>query len=239
MSEAQQSAEQLLKGKYFFPFIAPPNGGKGTQTYALSNKFNLPKIDMGGMLRSIAQSESELGQEIRERQAKGMLVDTPIVMRVLKEGLRELAQKNPQARAYILDGFPRNQEQAEGIFRICEELGTQVAKAFYLDVPDEVITERAVNRRLCPKGEIYNLLTNPPKVAGVCDVDGEALIHRSDDHPEPVKARLKSFKEETWPILDIFRQKGLLVEINGNRPPEQVTEDLVREMQPFLNLTPA
>jgi adenylate kinase len=229
-----------LEGKLLFPFIAPPNGGKGTQTNALCTRFNMPKIDMGAILRQIGKEDTELARQVRERQANGQLVETPVVLEALKEGLKKLAEKNPDVKGYILDGFPRNSSQVDGLVSLCKETGAIVAKAFYLKVPDSAIMTRAVNRRICPVGgEIYNLLSKPPKTPGICDVHGVALDQRNDDKPEKVQERLRSFQEDTRPIVKRFRELELLEKVDGDRPEELITQDLVTILQPFFDLTPA
>jgi adenylate kinase len=229
-----------MQGKLLFPFIAPPNGGKGTQTNALSKKFEIPRIDMGGMLREIAKEDSALGREIRDRQANGRLVDTPIVLQVLKAGLIKLAAANQNVKGFILDGFPRNLEQGEGLFSLCNEMGARIAKVFYLKVPEEEIMNRAVNRRICPEGgEIYNLSSKPPANPGVCDVHNVQLVVRNDDMPDKVRERLRSFEDETRPVLNRFEQSGHIENIDGNRPEQEITEEISAKMQPFLSLTPA
>lgn len=230
----------VLQGKLLFPFIAPPNGGKGTQTNALSKQFGMPKIDMGGILREIAKEDTDLGRQVRERQANGQLVETSIVLQALKTGLTKLAEANQNVKGFILDGFPRNIEQGEGLFTLCNELGAKIAKAFYLKVPDEVIMERAVNRRICPVGgEIYSLTSKPPKNPGLCDVHNVALEQRNDDKPEKVRDRLKSFVDETRPVLQKFKDSGHFVKIDGHRPENEITKEIADIMQPFFNLTPA
>lgn len=230
----------LLQGKLLFPFIAPPNGGKGTQTNALSTRFAMPKVDMGGMLREVAKEDSELGRQVKQRQDNGQLVELPIVMQVLKAGLTKLAEANQNVKGFILDGFPRNVEQVEALLTLCNEMGARIAKAFYLNVPDSVILERAINRRLCPVGgEIYNMATKPPKNGDLCDVHNVQLTQRNDDKPEKVQERLRSFEEETRPVLNRFTETGHLDEVNGNRAEAEITNELAEKMQPFLNLSPA
>jgi adenylate kinase len=231
--------DQTLDNVLFFPFIAPPNGGKGTQTSVLSDLFQMPRIDMGSMLREIAKEDSSLGREVNERLINGLLVDTPIVMDVMQDGVMKALQQHPNAQGrvgFILDGFPRNLEQTQGLMGLCERTGASVAKAIYLDVPNEKIIERAVNRRICPVcGTIYNLAFKPPKQDGLCDLEGATLEQRADDRPEKVERRLIAFADETLPILQEFEQRGLLVRVNGDRPVKEVTEQLSQLMQGYLS----
>jgi adenylate kinase len=222
-----------------FPFISPPSGGKGTQTQRLSEQFDLPRVDMGGMLRQVAASGSELGDRVKSILAQGQLVDTPTVLATLQEGIQNLLKTlTSPPRGLILDGFPRNAEQAQGLGPILDALNARIAAVIYLDVPREVIIDRAANRVLSEKsGIVYNLKTNPPKTPGVCDVTGEKLIQRPDDQPEVVAKRLASFDADTQPILAIYEQQGTLKSIDGNRAIDAVTQDLVALIEPLL-LTP-
>ncbi|MEB3205791.1 MAG: nucleoside monophosphate kinase [Vampirovibrionales bacterium] len=219
-----------------FPFISPPSGGKGTQTQRLSEQFDLPRVDMGGMLRQVAASGSELGERVKGILAQGQLVDTPTVLATLQEGIQALIKtlKTPP-RGLILDGFPRNAEQAKGLEPILASLNAHIAAVIYLDVPRNVIIERAANRVLSQKsGIVYNLKTNPPKTPGVCDVTGEALIQRPDDQPEVVAKRLASFDADTQPILAIYEHQGVLKSIDGNRAIDEITQDLEALIAPSL-----
>ncbi len=236
---------QSLKNVLFFPFIAPPNGGKGTQTTVLSDLYKMPRIDMGSMLRLIAKDETPLGQKVKERLAGGLLVDIDTVIDVLEAGIQKQLEALHPAKneeiAFILDGFPRNAEQTEALLAMCEAKGAKIGAAIYLDVPYDEIEARATNRRICADcGAIYNLKSNPPKAAGVCDVcGGTHLEHRVDDHPEKVKVRLQGFDNDTKPILQAFEDKGLLVRLNGNQAVEAVTEDLKQLMSRLLKTAPA
>jgi adenylate kinase len=223
---------QLLHGKVLIPFIAPPNGGKGTQTALLSEKFNLPRIDMGATLRLMAKADNEVGRRIRAFQDQGQLVDTPTVVDALEQGLATQLAEQPGLVGFILDGFPRNPEQASGLLALCQATGANIAMTVYLDVPDESIIERAANRRICPTcGTIYSLTSHP---SPTCDKDGAELEHRVDDQPDRVKARLVSFAQETQPILQVFEDRGVLKRVNGNRTVAEVTTDLVALIQPLV-----
>jgi adenylate kinase len=234
-------AEQALERVLFFPFIAPPNGGKGTQTTRLAEQYNMPRVDMGSLLRQIAKEDSPLGHKVQERLAGGLLVDLDTVMDVLRDGIeKQLAERTGPVTdkvAFILDGFPRNGEQTEALTALCEKTGATIASAIYLDVPYSVIEERAAHRRICADcGTIYNLKSQAPKQEGVCDVcGGTHLEHRVDDHPEKVKVRLEGFDADTLPILASFEQRGLLNRINGHQAVDAVTRDLQTLMDSILN----
>jgi adenylate kinase len=224
----------------FFPFIAPPNGGKGTQTSLLATRYGMPRVDMGSLLRAIAKEDSPLGLTVQERLAQGQLVDIGIVIDVLKDGIeKQLNLNTPKANeplGFILDGFPRNVEQTEALMAMCEANGAKMAAAIYLNVPNETIVERAANRRICADcGAIYNLASKRPTKAGVCDVCGGVhLDHRSDDQPEKVQLRLASYALETVPVLTYFEARGLLKTINGDASVTAISQELCAVMDSYL-----
>jgi len=245
-----------LQNKLLFPFIAPPNGGKGTQTKILTDKYGLPTFDMGATFRRIRNDEpdSELAQELQSFMDRGALVPTETVTRVFAKGLTDLAEENPKTKGFILDGFPRNAGQAEALAQKVGEWGARIAKVIYLNVPHETIVQRASGRRMCSQNDhrVYNVtfpeqmpkrqkLSNGEPVydqygkpVWLCDEDGADLYIRKDDLPENVENRLKVYAEETAPILKFFKDKGLLVEIKGDSPLATVTRDIENSILPDL-----
>jgi adenylate kinase len=218
-----------------FPFIAPPSAGKGTQTAILCERYGLPKIDMGSQLRIVAKKDTPLGQRVAQILADGQLVDTPIVMAVLHDGLEDIraaaAAEGKADVSVLLDGFPRNQEQTEALFALCDEGKAQIIQAFYLDVPFDMIRERSIHRRMDKEtGAIYNLKFNPPPEG----VGEERLIHREDDHPERVEKRLVAYGRETAPILDAFESRHLLTRVDGSQEITQVSQSLIRLFDEYL-----
>lgn len=232
-------ASSSLSNVLFFPFIAPPNGGKGTQTSILAERYGLSRVDMGSLLRKLAKDSSPLAQRVKDTLAQGKLVDLATVIDVLQDGIeKELAAKgNPnEAVGFILDGFPRSSEQTEALLDLCQRSGAKIAAAYYLDVPYGEIEARAANRRICADcGTIYNLASKPPAVAGVCDVcGGTHLEHRVDDHPEKVQVRLQGFDADTLPILAQFEANNLLIRVDGNRPVAEITAELCTLVEQHL-----
>jgi adenylate kinase len=224
-----------LQNKWLFLFIAPPSGGKGTQTQLLSKHFGVPRIDTGAELRIMAAKDCELGHAIKNRIDHGYFVDSDVAVQVIREKLLSLSAVEPHHKGFIIDGYPRTREQADKLVDVCARQGVRVANAFYLTLPDEVILDRVVNRRICPVcGAIYSLSSKPPLVAGVCDVEGATLTQRADDEPEKVKNRLTQFEAETRPMIARFREDNTLVKLDGNRPVALITQDLIAHMAPFL-----
>lgn len=234
-----------LRGKRFFPFIAPPNGGKGTQTYALLKAFPkmLARIDMGALLReAVHDPANPLGPAIRDRLKQGRLVDSDIVLKTLRDELHKIVTKNPKVMGYILDGFPRNTEQVERLEAVCQREGAEIGRAFYLNVPDSIIIERAAGRVFCLYcKQSFNLriagMTShycPIVDRGITEADKTDYFQRDDDHEEVITARLQLFHDDTAPIIACFREKGLLEEINGDRPVQVITDDILSRMNTSL-----
>lgn len=204
--------------------MGPPGCGKGTQTAHLADFLKIPHIDTGALLRAEIAAETPDGIEAKRKIDKGQLVPPELVGRVIKNRLLEPDAKN----GYILDGFPRSMEQTKILEQIQEEVGIEVQNvAFYFDIANEALIERLVNRRSCPVcGRIYNIISKKPKIEGKCDVDGADLIQRSDDNEETAKLRFITYEEQTKPILDYFRGKGILHTINADQTIEAVWDDI-------------
>lgn len=254
------SSKPFLSGKLLFPFVAPPNGGKGTQTRILSERYKLPTFDMGGTFRAILKEGQDpaLAEELKSYMGQGKLVPVQTVLKVFTKGFETLAEKHPDAKGYILDGFPRNVEQAEGLMVLCQQWGAQIAKVIYLKVSMAVVEQRATGRRFCSKDANHVYSIHEPRfmpqakklnVDGtvakdeqgheiwLCDIDQADLILRADDEPETVKKRLTEYAQETDPLIRKFREMGLLVEINGEQPADKVTQEIEAVVQPLLGLS--
>ncbi|MGH9850367.1 MAG: adenylate kinase [Blastocatellia bacterium] len=202
--------------------IGAPGAGKGTQSRLLSEKYGYPQISTGDILREMAQADTPLGRKIKETMASGKLVSDEILAEVI---LARTSQPDCQ-EGYILDGYPRTLEQAH----LLEELARKQQKSVVfmrVGVHEETLFKRLTGRRTCAKcGEIYNVYLRPPKIEGVCDLDGAPLTHRSDDNPESVSKRLEEYRQSTAPLIDYYRESGRLVEVDGELPVEEVFEKL-------------
>ena len=202
-------------------FVGPPGAGKGTQANYLK-KHNYQHVSTGDLLRAEVKSGSELGEEINTIISKGELVSDDIVGRLLKSNL------DLDKYSYIFDGYPRNKKQASILKDI---LGNKPFKVIVFDADLKKIMERICNRRLAPNsGEIYNLLSKPPKRDGLCDVSGEPLIHREDDKTEVVENRFKVYGETKAEIIDFYGSDNT-IKINADNDPEAVYCELVK----FIN----
>lgn len=188
--------------------IGCPGAGKGTQAKKLSKHFDIAHISTGDLLREQMKLGTELGKKVSEIMNAGGLVSDDIVSAMLAERIKADDCKN----GYILDGYPRNVSQAEGLVAITGELD----KVICFNVDDDIIVDRMTGRRGCPKcGQMFHVKYNPPKEDGICDSCGEKLIQRKDDNEETVVNRLKVYHETTAPVIDFYNKKGILFEVDG------------------------
>ncbi len=209
--------------------IGAPGAGKGTQARLLSEKYGYPQISTGDILREMSQAETPLGREIKEVVAAGKLVGDEI----LAEVILTRTSKDDCRSGYILDGFPRTLKQAH----LLEELARQQNKVVVLVrvmVVEDLLIKRLTGRQTCTKcGEIYNSYFRPPQREGVCDLDGAPLGHRTDDNLDSVSRRLEAYRTSTAPLIDYYRESGRLVQVDGDRPVDQVFDELSRVIDGF------
>jgi adenylate kinase len=201
-------------------FLGAPGSGKGTQASRLVKEQGYRHISTGDLLRAEIAKGSSLGKKVEGILKEGKLVDDAVVLELLK------ANCTIEKNSYIFDGFPRNLEQAKALeANVLKKIN---AKAIYFEIDTDVVVERIVNRRVAKKsGEIYNLLTRPPRVPGKCDVSGEDLIHRDDDREETVRKRMDIFIAEIQPMLDYYKAKDCLYRLNADQSSAEVYEQIV------------
>ena len=208
-------------------FLGPPACGKGTQTNKLAEFLKFPHVDTGSLLRNEIKNNTEAGIEAKKFIDKGQLVPAELVAKIIKNRLSKDDCKN----GYILDGYPRSLEQAEKLEIINKEINTDNDvdfRAVYFDIDTKILVERIVNRRSCPVcGEIYNLEFKPPKVERHCDKDGAELVQRKDDTREVAQARFDTYFHETAPLIDYYKNKGVLRTIDANGTIDEVWERLL------------
>lgn len=205
-------------------FLGPPGAGKGTQSSRIMDDYKVVQISTGDILRAAVKEGTELGKEAKMYMDAGQLVPDKLIIDIMKERLKGDDCKN----GFILDGFPRTTPQAEALDEMLKnELGTEVNHIISLDVPDQTVIDRNTGRRSCPKcGKVYHIKYNPSKIGGVCDDDGETLIHRDDDREETIKSRLKVYHETTALLKDYYKSGGMFKELDGNRNPDEVYADI-------------
>jgi adenylate kinase len=202
--------------------LGAPGAGKGTQARLLSEKYKYPKISTGDILREMSRADTPLGRELRETIAAGDLVSDEILAEVIKSR----TSSEEYARGYILDGFPRTLKQAALLEELAQPQGKKVL-AVRIAVTHDCLIKRLTGRRTCTKcGEIYNIYYRPPAREGFCDLDGAPLEQRSDDNEESVERRLAAYEASTAPLIDYYRQSGRLIEVDGERPVQEVFERL-------------
>lgn len=204
-------------------FIAPPAAGKGTQSELLVSEFSYNHISTGDLLRSKQNDGSELGNYIKDLLGQGKFVDDEIVTELLKDKLSSI--NGP----FILDGYPRNIEQAKILENVLKSLNLNIDAVIYLNVDIETAMKRALGRISCPKcNKIYNKYINEkmPKVTNVCDDCGVELIGRSDDNEESFKIRFDTYLNQTQPLLDYYKSNGLLVMIDKVNTSNETFEEV-------------
>lgn len=207
----------------FIILVGPPGGGKGTQASLLLEALDVPHVSSGDLFREHFKNNTELGRRAKEYNDRGELVPDDITIAMVMERL----QRPDCAGGALLDGFPRTMPQAEALDGALAERGLRVSAVPYIAVPDDVLVERLSGRWICKTcGESYHTLFNPPGVAGVCDRDGGELYQRDDDKPGTVKNRLKVFYDLTEPLIEYYRDKSVLKEVNGNQDIEEVQAEL-------------
>jgi adenylate kinase len=199
--------------------IGPPGAGKGTQAERLVDDFDLPYYATGDILRSAVSEGTELGREAKAYMDRGELVPDELVCRVVMEQIdSEEAQDG-----FLLDGFPRTVPQAEALGHELDRRGRSLTAVLLITASDELVIRRLSGRRICRKaGHVYHVELDPPKNPGVCDQDGSRLIQREDDKPETVARRLAVYRRETEPVVEYYRDTGLLRAFDGDRSPEEV-----------------
>jgi len=208
--------------------LGPPGAGKGTQAKKISEKFGIPQISTGDILRDAVRKGTPLGLKARTFMEKGELVPDEVVIGIVEERLKE----KDCARGWILDGFPRTVPQAEALDRILEKYGTPVDYVLNFEVDEEEVVKRLSGRRNCEKcNNVYNIYFSPPRTEGICDVCGGRLVQRSDDKEETVRQRLRVYREKTSPLIDYYSRRGKLFRINANGGVEEVEREIFKILE--------
>ncbi len=202
--------------------LGPPGAGKGTQAGRLTEDFGLPYIGTGDLLREHKAAGTELGRQAQEYMDKGKLVPDDLVIAMILDKIEEEGDDG-----FLLDGFPRSVGQAEALEAELDGVGRSLTAVLLIEVPDEAIVRRLSGRRTCKKeGHVYHVDTNPPKHEGVCDIDGSKLVQRDDDKPEIVERRLRTYHDNTEPLVEYYQEAGSLRRFDGTRNPTEVHDHL-------------
>jgi adenylate kinase len=199
--------------------FGPPSAGKGTQAQRLSKKYGIPQIATGDLLREAVAKETPLGVKIKSYLDTGRLGPDDLIVQLISERV----SKPDCEGGYLLDGFPRTMGQAEELDKM-----TRVDLVLNIVVDFEALVERAIGRRICGKcAAVYHVKFNSPKAEGICDKCGSALIQRDDDKEDTVRNRLRIYMEQTAPLVEHFRRKGILVDIDGSKGIDGVFDQMV------------
>jgi len=207
----------------YIVLLGPPASGKGTQATRLRETLDLPHVASGDLFRENLKNETELGLKARVYMDRGELVPDDVTIAMVMDRL----SRSDCTSGALLDGFPRTIAQAEALDEALAAHGHKISLVPSIVVPDAVLVERVSGRRLCRVcGEAYHVRFNPPKQPGVCDKDGGELYQRDDDNPETVRQRLQVYWQQTSPLIDRYRNQGVLVEVNGDQSIDAVAADL-------------
>lgn len=200
--------------------FGPPSAGKGTQAQKLSAKYGLPQVSTGDLLRKAVADKTPLGVKVKSYLDQGRLGPDDLIVKLIKERVSKPDCRN----GYLLDGFPRTMGQAKELDKM-----TNVDLVLNIVVDMEVLVERAVGRRSCPNcGAVYHVKFNPPTNAGTCEKCGSSLVQRDDDKEETIRNRLKVYQEQTAPLIEHYRKKGKLVDIDGSAGIDAVFSQMVK-----------
>lgn len=202
-----------------------PGAGKGTQAEKIVENYEIPHISTGDMFRQAIKGETELGLKAKQFMDAGELVPDEVTIGIVRD---RLSQSDCE-KGFLLDGFPRTVAQAEALEEILSAMNKKIDYVINVDVPEGILMERLTGRRVSPtSGRTYHVIFNPPKVEGICDVDGSELIQRDDDKPETVKKRLEVNVAQAQPLINFYTEKGYLRNIKGEQDINVVYEDIDR-----------
>lgn len=192
--------------------LGAPGAGKGTYAGRMSEKYNIPHISTGDIFRENIKNGTELGKKAKSYMDAGDLVPDELTCDLVVDRIHQDDAKN----GYILDGFPRTIPQAEALTKALQEKGEKIDFAIEVEMSDEQIVERMSGRRVCSCGATYHIVNIPPKQEGICDKCGKELVLREDDAPETVKKRLDVYHEQTAPLIEYYRNQGVLHAVRGD-----------------------
>ncbi|MEI6079163.1 MAG: adenylate kinase [bacterium] len=203
--------------------LGAPGSGKGTLAIKLKNTWNVPHISTGDMFREAVKENSPMGQKASEYMKSGQLVPDDITIGIVDERF----SKSDVKKGFILDGFPRTIKQAQALDEILAKNEIKLSSVILLNVDEKKIVKRITGRRTCSKcGSIYHVENMPPKIPNVCDKCGSALTQRKDDTEEVVKERLIAYNEQTAPLINFYKKKNILAEVDASSSPEYMVEQV-------------
>lgn len=207
--------------------LGPPGAGKGTQAVVLSEILRIPHISTGDIFRANIKGGTPLGLLAKSYIDAGKLVPDDVTVDIVGSRLKEDDCDN----GFIMDGFPRTIPQAELFDRMLEERGEKIDAVINIDADDSVIIRRLSGRRMCHCGRTYHVENSPPKVEGICDACGGKLFIRDDDREETIRERLRTYHEQTSPLIDYYRKKGIILNFDGTKPIEVTTREILESLK--------
>jgi adenylate kinase len=207
--------------------LGPPGAGKGTQAEILRDQLKLTHVSSGDLFRENVGKQTDLGKLAKSYMDRGELVPDDVTIAMVKDRISRPDCDN----GVLLDGFPRTPAQADALCVMLNELGEEVSVVPYISAPPNVLIERLSGRWTCQAaGHIYHIKNKPPKVPGICDEDGSELYQRDDDKAETVANRIRVYLDKTAPLIDYYKQRGLLIELDGTLPPEMVSQQIMAKV---------
>jgi len=217
-------------------FLGPPGAGKGTQAQRLTQRYGIPQLSTGDILRRAVAEGTTLGKQAKALMDAGKLVPDQVVNGIVDEALAR-----PEAqRGFLLDGYPRTVVQATALDEMLARRGRKIDYVLNIEVPTEVLVDRLSGRLSCPKdGSVYHLRANPPRRPGICDKDGTALVQRPDDKPEAVRRRLAEYADKTSLLTGYYKARGVVRNIDGVGTPDEVEGRIVSALRDNLTTGPA
>lgn len=225
-------ANQALNGPLNIALFGPPGSGKGTAASTLIEDFGFAHLSTGDMLRAEIKGQTELGKQAEAVMAAGGLVPDQLLHGIVGNALAGVIERGGRI---LLDGFPRTMVQFEFLEQFLQEHGSQLHAVFFLDMAAEELIERLTGRRICPScAAVYHVKNMPPKVEGVCDACGTALIQRKDDNVESISERLGAYEKVTMPILKAYEAQGKLIRVESGRQREVVYAEIADALRRIL-----
>ena len=212
--------------------LGPPAAGKGTQSQLIEKRYAISHISTGDMFRAAIKEQTPLGKEAYQYTSTGRLVPDEVTNGLVKERL----SKDDCKKGFLLDGFPRTVIQADVLQEILSSLGTSLTCCILLKADDELLIDRIASRRVCLNcGASYSIKTNKPKVENVCDCCGTELVFRNDDRPESFKVTVEDYHKKTFPLVEYYKKKGLLYEVDALLPIDEVFENISKIISSLLD----
>ena len=207
-----------------FIFLGAPGSGKGTQSKRVASELSIPQLSTGDILREAVKNQTEVGVEAKKFMDAGDLVPDEIIVGIIKDRTAETDCE----KGFILDGFPRTVEQANALQNMFQQLNQNLDKVVYLEINPEKVVERLTGRRVCSAcGAEFHLEFKPPQKEGICDICGKDLMHRSDDHEDKIRNRLKNYEDQTAPLVTYYEDQNVLQRVKAEGDIPEITKAIM------------